>query len=228
MIKRLLSCALLLAPIAGAAQVGYDPAHSPYRDLIRGMGPLFSTGYLSGERGRVPVGHSNGRTFTLGYEASMTGPTSFTAMITYARTDRFVVDPSKDDSVRKSGPFADDMVFVELGLRFNLTGPKSWRSFVPYLSGSAGVALSEGSPVDSSGYKFGKKFTLSPGVGLRWYPARRVAVTFDSRAVFWRLRYPPDFKRISSPDGIPVLAGDQPETDWTVHPMVSFGIGWTF
>jgi len=227
--RRWIAMFLSVVPAAGlAAQVGHDPARSPYHDLPRATGPMLRVGYLGGERGRVPVGHANGRTFTLGYDIALGGPSTFSASVTYALTDRFVMDPFKNDSVRKSGPYQDDMLLVEVGLRFNLTGRKTWNNFAPYLSAAGGIAVSEGSPTDSSGYKFGKKLTISPGTGLRWYPSRRLSVALDARAIFWRLRYPPDFKRISSPDGIPVLAGDQPETDWTVHPVVSFGMGWTF
>jgi hypothetical protein len=227
-----LVAAPLLAGVVSArpslAQVGNDPRHSPYRDLRGGMGPLFMVGHIWGDRGRVPVGHSNGQTFTVGWEASVKGPTQFVARVTYALTERYVVDPFKDDSVRRSGPFDDDMLMIDLGLRFSLTGQKTWKNLSPYLIGTVGLAVSEGSPVDSGGYRFGKKLTFAPGVGMRWYPRRNITVTADLRTVFWRLRYPPDYHAIRSPDGIPVLPPDEPRNDWTTHPLLSFGVGWTF
>lgn len=229
----LLGAAPLLAGVLCAqpalAQVGYDPAHSPFRDLRGGMGPVFMTGKLWGDRGRVPVGHANGSTFTVGWETSLKGPSHFIARVTYALTERFVVDPSKDDSVRQSGPFDDDMLMIDLGVRFGLSGRKTWHNLAPYLTGTVGLAISEGSPAaDSSGYKFGKKLTFAPGAGIRWYPRRNISVMFDARAVFWRLRYPPDFHAIRSADGIPVVPPDETLTDWTAHPVLSFGVGWTF
>src|SRR5260370_39704128 len=52
------------AATAGAlsAQVGYDPAHSPYRDIPGGGVAVVSAGYLGGSRGSVGVGLSNGAT----------------------------------------------------------------------------------------------------------------------------------------------------------------------
>src|SRR5437879_13346613 len=50
------------------AQVGYDPAHSPYHDLPRGGAVAVSVGYLSGGRGDVGVGLSDGPTADLRYE----------------------------------------------------------------------------------------------------------------------------------------------------------------
>src|SRR5258708_34089757 len=45
-----------------SAQVGYDPAHSPYRDTPGGGVAVVSLGYLGGSRGSVGVGLSNGAT----------------------------------------------------------------------------------------------------------------------------------------------------------------------
>src|SRR5260370_18459499 len=52
------------AAVGGAlsAQVGYDPAHSPYRDTPGGGVAVVSLGYLGGSRGSVGVGLSNGAT----------------------------------------------------------------------------------------------------------------------------------------------------------------------
>jgi hypothetical protein len=189
---------------------------------------FFRTGYLSGDRGRVPVSQSNGSTFTGGWEITVMGPMTFQASVTYALTDRFVMDPFQDDSVRRLGPFKDDMLLIEVGMRFNLTGRKTWHNLAPYIMAGTGMAVSEGSPPDSSGYSFGKKATFTWGGGVRLYATRRLNLAFEGRAVMWRLRYPPDFRRVSSPDGIPILGPDDPDKDWTVHPMLSFGVGWAF
>ena len=82
--------------------------------------------------------------------------------------------------------------------------------------------------MDSSGYAFKRKLTFGPGAGLRWYPHRNITAGIDFRAVFWRLRYPPDFHAIRSPDAIPIVPASEPLTDWTVHPMLAFGLGWSF
>ena len=197
-------------------------------DLKRGSGMFFRAGYLSGDRGRVPVSQSNGTAFTGGWEITAMGPMTFQASVTYALTDRYVVDPFKDDSVRRTGPFKDDILLIEASMRLNLTGRKTWRNLAPYITAGTGMAISEGSPTDSSGYSFGKKATFTFGAGFRLYATRRINLAFDARAVMWRLRYPPDFKRVSSPDGIPILQVEDPDKDWTVHPLLSFGVGWAF
>jgi hypothetical protein len=221
-----LTAGAAVTPAAG--QVGHDPAHSPFRDLPGGSGPSFTAGWLGGDRGRVGVGHADGITWTLRYEAQLSRTFNFAAGLTYALTDRFIVDQFLNENVRKQGPVADDMALVDVGFQFLLTGRKTWRGLTPYISTTMGVAVSRGSPADTSGYSFGTKLTLSPGVGVRFYPARRVNLTLDARALFWRLRYPPDYRVPSSPDGTIVLPSSAPETDWTMHPWISVGLGWTF
>ena len=213
----------------GVGQVGFDPAASPFRDIRRGSGPMFRLGYLGGERGGVGVGHANGITYGLRYEAALGGPTFVSVGAMHARTDRFVVDPLKDSLTRKSGPYPDDMLLIDAGLQFALTGPKTWHGLAPYLGAALGLAISNGAPAaDSSGYRFGTKFTVAPGAGVRWYPSRRLTVAADLRAIFWKLRYPASYRVPSPVDSSRVLPLNLPDTDWTTHPWISIGVGWIF
>src|SRR2546426_666626 len=97
-----------------------------------------------------------------------------------------------------------------------------------YLGGSLGVAIGGTSPRDTSGYKFGTKFTVAPNVGLRWYPARRLSVRGDVRLVLWKLNYPTQFKQPYPINGTPVLPGNASLTEWTSHPWATIGVGWIF
>ena len=211
-----------------SGQVGHDPGHSPYHDIRRGSGPRIVVGYLSGDRGTVPVSMTNGVTFGVRYEAWMGKTFSFTAGIAYAQTNRYIVDPFKDDSVRRSGPIDNDAILTDIGLQLSLTGAKNFHGFAPYVGASLGLAFGSKLPSDTSGYDFGAKFTITPGAGLRWYPVRRVNVQADARLVFWKLHYPVNFITPLSPDGTRVLPLTAPQTDWTIHPWVSLGVGWTF
>ncbi len=220
-------------PSAGLfAQVGYDPGRSPFRDLPHGGAILLGLGYLGGSRGRVGVGMSDGPAWSLRYERSLGGATAFSFSLTYAQTTRFVVDPTKDSLSRQSGPFDTDVVLSDIGLQLLLTGGKTWHGLAPYLGTSLGLAYGGGSPPDSSGYDFGSKVTLAPEVGVRWYPARRLSVRAEFRAVYWRLRYPLSYK-VPFPVGCTtdcqrVLPLTASQTEWTAHPWISASLGWTF
>src|SRR5881296_3204064 len=210
-----------------SAQVGHEPAHSPYHD-VRGGGVLvFTFGYLGGSRGGVGVGPSDGKTGGIRYEVPF-GAVGASLGLAYARMDRFVVDPFKDTTSRKSALSTNDVVLADAGLQLVLTGRKTWRGFAPYVGGALGVAIGSTSPRDPGGYKFGTKLTLAPNAGLRWYPARRLSVRGDFRLVLWKLNYPLQYKAGDPTDHVPVLAPSAALTEWTAHPWATIGVGWTF
>ena len=209
------------------AQVGYEPGHSPFRDVRRGSGLRLATGYLGGDRGTVPVGPSDGATVGVRFETTLGSVASFTAGFAYGRTTRFIVFPYDSAGKRTTGPFDASVVLADLGLQLSLTGAKTFHGFLPYVGGSLGLAFGGNLPADTSGYRFGTKLTLAPGVGLRWYPARRFSVQADARALFWKLNYPITYKDLAA-DGTRVLPLTAPESDWTTHSWISLGVGWTF
>ena len=108
-----------------------------------------------------------------------------------------------------------------------MTGRKTWHGFAPYLGGALGLALSGGGPPEPNGYTFGNKLAFVPGAGLRWYPTRSVSVRTDLRLVLWKLSYPLDYRQPAL-DGSRVLPLDASLTEWTAHPWVTIGLGWTF
>ena len=211
-----------------SAQVGHEPSHSPYHDIRRGGVGVITVGYLGGSRGGPGVGISDGPTGGLRYEVAFGNALGASLGIAYAQTTRFVVDPTKDSLSRRTGPFDTDVVLADVGLQLALTGRKTWHGFAPYVGGALGVAIGGGSPPDPSSYDFGTKLTVAPGAGLRWYPARRVSVRTDFRLVLWRLKYPLDYKQPSPIDGSRVLPLTAPLTEWTAHPWITIGLGWTF
>ncbi|HET7790754.1 MAG TPA: hypothetical protein VFK78_08165 [Gemmatimonadales bacterium] len=210
-----------------SAQVGYDPAHSPYQDMQKGMGPVAFVGYLAGDRGTVGVGPSNGATFGVRWDVNLGGTVAFLVSFADARTNRFIVDPTQDSTVRKSGPVSNPVVLADVGLEVLLTGGKTYHHLAPYLQTALGFAFGSSTARDTSGYDFGTKFTLAPGAGIRWYPSRRICVQTDLRLLFWKLKYPLSYK-VPASDSSRVLPVSAPDGDWTTHPWLTLGVGWTF
>jgi hypothetical protein len=210
-----------------SAQVGSPPNNSPFQDLPRGNPFVLSFGYLSGERGSVPVGPSNGATIGLRYPVQVGGPTSVVFSLIYANTDRFVVDPTDSAAKRRTGPFSSPVLMTDIGLRIALTGAKTWHGVSPYIGAALGLAFAVSPPKDPSGYDYGTKFTIAPETGIRWLPMRRMCVDLNARLIDWRLHYPLSYKQPGA-DSTRVLQLDASETEWTRHPWVSLGVGWTF
>jgi hypothetical protein len=214
-----------------AAQVGQDPARSPYRDIVRGAGPVVFVGRLTGDRGRAGVGPGDALSLGLRYELSLGRAMVLQFSTALLKGDRFIVNPAADSASpnRRIGPVDTDVLLTEMGLQLRLTGAKTWHGLAPYLGAGVGLAFDARSPGDTtlSGYRFGTKATMAGIVGVRWHPARRVTVHADAHALFWRLRYPVSFHTPAG-DGTRALPLSHPLTDWTLHPWISLGVGWTF
>ena len=216
----LLIATFLLAGVAAvaAAQVGYDPERSPFRDIRKGTALSFGVGWLAGDAGNLGIGPSDGPTATGRLEISLGGPTLVTFGATVAQLERTVLDADTVPPVR-TGPFGNDILMLDLGLQLRLTGQKSYRRLAPYLGAAIGLAFELSGPPDPGGYAFGTRFTIAPGAGVRIYPGRRLSLGVDFRFLFWTLNYttyPP----------LVVPGGDT--NDWTTHPWTSVGVAWSF
>lgn len=214
-----------------SAQVGHNPGDSPFRDILLRSGMSVVVGHLSNDRGRAGAGMSNALTFGIRYEIPTGRSLQFQFTTAYLHGDRFILDPRADSASpqRRTGPFKSDLALAEIGVQLRLTGGKTWHGFSPYVGTALGMMFDVNSPGDTtgSGYHFGTKFTLAGATGVRWYPARRVAITGELRGHLWRLKYPLSFHAPAT-DGSRVVPTRDPLTDWTLHPWISLGIGWTF
>lgn len=222
----------VLPPVRLSAQVGHDPAASPYHDVGRGAGPSAFVGYLGGDRGKAGVGPSDALTFGARYDLPLGRAVLLQFGASYLQGDRFIVDPAAHDTApaRRTGPAETSLLLTDVGLQLRLSGGKAWHGLAPYIGAGAGLAFDVQSPGDStgSGYRFGTKVAFSGVAGTRWHLGRRVTVQADVRALMWRLRYPSSFHAAPPGGGTRVIPLEDPLTDWTLHPWVSLGVGWTF
>lgn len=210
-----------------ACQVGYPPDQSPYHDIKSGATIVFGAGHLGGGHGVVGVGPSDGDVFGVRYERPLNHTLGFSVNVANALTTRLLVDPTKDSISRTSGPVDNAVIIVDAGFHMVLTGGKTWHGIAPYLGISVGAAFSTRVPSDTSEYAFGTKVTFGPQLGLRWYVARGVSLRADGQVLFWRLSYPLQYRE-PAPDGSRVLSTTSALTEWTRHPWLSVGVGWTF
>lgn len=213
------------------AQVGHDPASSPYRDVRLRAGPSFFVGEFNGSRGSADAAFSNARTASVRYEI----PTGKTLLLqfngAYLQGDRFLLNPGADSSSpnRKTGPYQAGVVLTDLMLHLRLAGPKSWRGFAPYVGAGIGLGFESETPPDTtgSGYQFGTKFTVTGATGVRWHPFRHLWLSGDARFVFWKESYPISYHS-TAPDGSRVLPLIHDLSEWIIHPWFSVGAGWSF
>lgn len=231
MLRRCLTAAVTAAATAAplAAQVGHDPARSPYRDLRYSQFLSASAGYVFGGGGQLGIGPHQGPVALLRHEFLADRTITIAIQGGYARAERNYADLGATQGPRVKGPEHQGVTFGEGVLQFNLTGGKTWNGLAPYLSAGIGLAFGEGLDQDSSGYRFGTKFFVAPGLGVRAFLTRRLYLRLEARTLFWNLSYP-DAYRSRDPDGFgpltPLLAGQLKE--WSPVPMLHAGLGYAF
>jgi hypothetical protein len=211
------------------AQVGHPPQSSPYRDIRKGHSFTVTAGYFKGDGGRFGIGPHGGAVFGARYDIRTASTLQIGIGVSRGNLERFIVNPFVILANRRSGPVKQSVTFAELDLQFNLTGGKSWHRIAPYVAASGGIAFASGTPTDISGYSFGKKLYLAPGIGLRFFLSDRLHLRAEARATFWKLNYPTTFQDAprDDPSAPPVLAGGS-TTEWTSSRWHQAGLGYSF
>jgi hypothetical protein len=224
---------LVLMATAAAAQVGHAPGRSPYRDIRFGKSitPIF--GRLGGEGGEARVGPQDGNTYGIRFGFRMSGFIEGGLSASYMDLQRFIVDPDDSVATRVSGPVDQSVVLIEAALQFNITGGKTWHNLQPFLSGGLGYAMASSTDQDTTGFDFGKRFSISPGVGARYFLGDRIQLRVEARRHFWKLKYPQSF--LEEPEEEPGTEEDPNavitsgrDNEWTSGWWVMGGIGFSF
>lgn len=225
----LAACAtqLLLARPA-LAQVGHDPAHSPYQTLRFGQFIGLTGGRLQGNGGSLGVAPHHGQTLGLRYDFLSSGTISLGFSASYGKLERLLVNPTKPIATARTGPITQRIGLGEVILQFNLTGGKTWHRIAPFVSGAVGFLLASDTPEDSSGFKFRTKFALTPGLGARLFLTDRLFLRLEARSPFWSAGYPSSYRSVpsSDPSQPPVLAA--PAKEWLANGWYTVGVSYAF
>ena len=221
---------LLVLSLAGAtplaAQVGYEPRDSPYRDLPHATGISALGAYFDGGGGSVGVGPHDGWLYGGRFQIRSNRSLSLGASVLYGNLQRRLLDPSAPAGERDKGLVDESMIITEAVIHMNLTGAKSWHRMAPFLGFGVGAAFGGNTPADSSGYEFGTKFSFAPFVGLRFYPTSRLALRGEMRGNLWKLSYPISY-RTTTDDGTVIIA-DGAVSEWVMQPVYVFGLSYYF
>jgi hypothetical protein len=233
----LITTAACLVARSLSAQVGHDPAHSPYRDIVHGKSVTIMIGDVGGNGGQVGVGPHNGRSYGARFDLRLSAPVQFGITVARAELERFVVSAADSVATRKKGPVDQNLTMIETTLQLNLTGKKTWNHLAPFLSGSLGWTKGSGLPAsvqDSSGFKFGSKLYLAPAVGVRAYITQSLFLRLEARQLFWKLSYPlaytlePAAQPSTDPDHPNAVLKDGKRSQWSGARELRAGLGFAF
>jgi len=220
-------CALAAVPAFG--QVGYPPTKSPYVDILTTQELTLVAGPFTPREVAGDVAPKSGLLTGVHYEWRASGPAHLTAEVARIASTRHLIDPAKTGAARELGTVNRPLYSVDLGLGMSLTGARTWHQIVPLLKAGAGFVSDFHSAADSGGFKFGTRFALSWGGGVRWIPGgnRGFQIRADITNRLYTIGYPESYYTAPT-GGTAVLPEGQARSFWTNNPAFTLGISRLF
>ncbi|MEP6618623.1 MAG: outer membrane beta-barrel protein [bacterium] len=222
----LFGAAALFATIPASAQVGHDPAKSPYTDVVYNQEFTLLGGYLRTRHDPANIAPQSSPTMGVRYEFTLAGPLAFSSDIFGSSTTRNVVDPLKPAKTRDLGTQKNLELGADLALAMNLTGKKSWHGLVPQVRAGAGLVRNSAKD-DSSGFAIGTPFAFTYGMGVKFVPGGRFQLRADLTDHLFKLAYPDSYFRVTS-DNTSVLETGSLKSFYTHHTAFTIGVSYLF
>ena len=229
----ILAIGLLAVAAPLAAQVGYDPAKSPYHDVPWRQGLTFVAGWYNAAIDPAGVAPRSAPMLGLRYDLQLAGPAQLTIRSAATASKRHLLDPRQPKATRMLGEVDAPLLLTDIGLTLNLTGQRSWHGLVPLVQFGAGVASDLKPATDVGNYKFGgtsgTTFALSLGTGVRYVPGGRFSrweVRADVTDYLFALKYPGSY--ISTATTPSVLKPDASASSWRHNAGLTLGLTYRF
>lgn len=227
--RRTLTAAFALAALLGSApRAEGQQIPSPYRYIEPKQSIGVFGGYLLadpsigiGEQ-EVELGPRSAPVAGLAYTIRFTGPLSGEVRAGFSPTERTVYRPTSQTDLTPVPVATVDvsLLMAEAGLRFQLTGPRTWRGFAPYVVGSGGLMTDLDRNADAeidipagARFDFGPSFAVSAAIGTDWFPTRRLSLRAEARDHLWQIR---------APEGLRAT-GVRDVSEWTHNIAISLG-----
>ena len=215
------------------AQVGYDPSHSPFRDINSRQHLGLVVGHFFGNTAKAGVGAQAAQTFGVRFRTQLSGPLDLNINATHIGSERLFIDPTKPDSTRRGGNVDFSLIAFEVGLSLGLTGPKTWHGFAPWVGLNLGIIVPTSPKTDPGGYKAGSGFTISPAIGTAFFFSPRLSLQLEARDNTIRYEWPSLYFRPTDPltgAFLPpaILPGSERDKQLTHNFSLSAGLSYHF
>jgi hypothetical protein len=202
----------LLAGLTGGTDLAAQTIPSPFAFVEERHSVGLYAGPMVTDRGSVGQGPHSGPIVGARYAIRFTGPLSGEVGLATSPTQRTIL--TRATLAAEPTPIEDTrmvLLLADAGLRFHLTGPRTWHGLAPYVAAMGGAALNltgrpaleEAIPVEQR-VTFGPSFAVGGGVGTDWFLTERLALRAEVRDYLWRLTVPEGL----SPTG-------RRDTEWT-------------
>ncbi|MDP9347948.1 MAG: hypothetical protein M3P24_02185 [Gemmatimonadota bacterium] len=206
--RTLIATFALASLLGGASAAGAQRITSPIEYIEPKQSVGFFGGYLVTDpsiafdsTSQVSLGVRSAPIVGARYQLRFGGPISGEAALAFSPTRRDVLVASTDPgnpAPRPSGSTADAAVLMgDVGIVFQLTGPRTWHRLAPYLAVNgglvadlAGTSAAEEDIPEAARFEFGPSFAVGGGIGTDWFPTQRLSIRLEARDRLWRLEVP--------------------------------------
>lgn len=174
------------------------------------------------------LGHQSAPMFGVRYSLRASGPLSVAASVAVSPGERKLFAPrvNLDSTVVSAEDVGmtvpSTVVMADVGLRFDLTGPRTWRGLAPYAAGNGGIVAdirgsfneeTEAELPASALFRFGPAFAVGGALGTDWFPNQRASLRVEVQGRLWRL---------NAPTGL-LSDRTQERSEW--NPVVGLSVG---
>jgi hypothetical protein len=204
---------LALALTAGARAASAQTIPSPYQHVEPAQSAGVFVGYLFTDPDvglpdstTLPLGPQSGPVFGVRYQLRAAGPLSIDASVGAMLTDRRLFGAETDEDSVFVGPedlettVPSTVVMADVGLRFFVTGARTWNGLAPFVVGTGGLvgdvrgSFDEEEEIDDAAlFRFGPSFAVGAGLGTDWFPVPNASLRIEAMGRLWRQSTPSAF-----------------------------------
>jgi hypothetical protein len=216
--------AACFASVAAADSATAQEIRSPFEFVDERHAAGFFYGYAFADEGAVGLASEPGSLYGGRYLFRVGGPITLAAEVGYFPSTRTVFDLSDDEEepVREVvGQGELNLLLVNAGIRFDVTGPRTYHGLMPYVLVMGGGAFDladapalEADIAAQNRFDFGSAFTGVFAIGTDYFIGPRLAILLEARQALWKVETPEPF----------VLADtDLPQEEWVGGPTLVVG-----
>lgn len=228
----------LAALLLGASSAAAQTVPSSYRYIEKTRSLSVYLGYLNTDPAMalpdsqsVELGPQPTPMVGLRYAMRVGGPLSLEANLGFAPSERKLHDAVLDPDtthilVTPTGEeVSEPLLMGDLGLRFHLTGDRTFRGFAPFVVATGGVVMGLGGDSaeeedipEHRRFDFGPAFAVGAGTGLDYFASQTLSLRAELTYRLWRMR---------APGGL-LPTGTGKLSEWSAGTGISLGAAYHF
>jgi hypothetical protein len=226
---------LALAFFALAAAASAQEVYSPYRFVETRQEAAISVGQAFTSTGQLGIGPRSGDWVAGRYSLEFGGALALESNLGLLMTERDVIDIRRDEGDQVVGRADANVASLDVRLRLNVTGHRTWHGLQPFVVFGGGLAFATGwdrtpeldaevPPIDV--YEFGTRFMANVGGGLNIHLSRRFALRADGVLNLWKIGTPEGYRDATR--DVPLDLSMIPDDEWVSVKLLTVGLSWRF